>query len=183
MGTSTITSYVESAAGAQGQRELGILARALARARLRSGDADGAAAALLAALDGAPSPDVEPVGFIETSGRLHRDLAVVYALQGRELKLDPGDAVDRVFDELVRLGVELAAIPLAQQVDVTADDAQRLLQIVRRDVGELLQIGVRTRETGGLLLDRLFGLLPIGEIDDQSQSPYVGTVGIKKRRA
>ncbi len=61
--------------------------RALARARLRSGDREGAAAALLAALDTVPDPDADPIGFIEIRGRLHRDLAVVYALDGREREL------------------------------------------------------------------------------------------------
>jgi len=61
--------------------------RALARARLRVGDREGATAALLAAFDTIPSPDTDPIGFIEISGRLHRGLAVVYALEGREREL------------------------------------------------------------------------------------------------
>ena len=51
-------------------------------------------------------------------------------------------AVDRITDELVGVGVELAPVALRDQLQVARNHAQRLLHVVRRDVGELLELGV-----------------------------------------
>src|SRR2546421_2586470 len=54
--------------------------------------------------------------------------------------LHPERAVERVADELVRVGVELPLVTLAEQLHEAADHAQRLLQVVRRDIREALQL-------------------------------------------
>ena len=51
-------------------------------------------------------------------------------------------AVDGELDVLVGPRVELAAVALLQQLAEARDLAQRLLQVVRGDVGELLELGV-----------------------------------------
>ena len=55
-------------------------------------------------------------------------------------------AVDREPDELVRVRVELALVAARQQLHVARHHAQRLGEVVRGDVGELLQVGVRALE-------------------------------------
>ena len=52
-------------------------------------------------------------------------------------------AVDGELDVLVGALVELAAVPLLQELGEAGHLAQRLLQVVRRDVGELLEVAVR----------------------------------------
>ena len=52
-----------------------------------------------------------------------------------------------------------------QQLGVAGDGAQRLLQIVRGDVGELLEIGVRARQLLGAPPQRVLGLLALGDVD------------------
>ena len=46
------------------------------------------------------------------------------------------------------LAVELVAITPGEQIEIAADHAQRLLQIVRCDVGEAREFGVGSREFG-----------------------------------
>ena len=60
-------------------------------------------------------------------------------------------AVDREGDELVGIGVELALVPPGQQLGVARHHPQRLLQVVRRDVGELPQLLVRAIQLVHLL--------------------------------
>ncbi len=49
---------------------------------------------------------------------------------------------DRTTDEVATTVIEFGAIAFIQQTEERADHAQRFLQIVRADVGELLQLGV-----------------------------------------
>ena len=73
---------------------------------------------------------------------LVRVLAAARARVGQQ-RLDqpahPARAVDRVLDELVRVRVEPAVVAAAQQLEVARDHPQRLAQVVRGDVGELLR--------------------------------------------
>ena len=62
-------------------------------------------------------------------------------------------AVDREPDELVRVRVELAAVAARQQLHVARHHPQRLREVVRGDVGELLQVGVRALELGRAALE------------------------------
>ena len=55
-------------------------------------------------------------------------------------------AVDGEADELVGVCVELALVAARQELGVRGHHAQRLLQVVRRHVGELLELGVRARQ-------------------------------------
>ena len=64
--------------------------------------------------------------------------------------LHPRCAVDQIRDELLGGRVELVAIAPLQQLRVAPDHPQRLLEIVRRDVGEALELFVRAVQ---LLLD------------------------------
>ena len=58
-------------------------------------------------------------------------------------RLHPLDAGDREADESVRLLVELPLVAARQQVDEARDHPQRLGEVVRGDVGELLEFLVR----------------------------------------
>ena len=60
---------------------------------------------------------------------------------GDEL-LHAGGAVHGVSDELVRVCVELATVTFAEQLGVARHHAQRLLEVVGSDIGELLEVGV-----------------------------------------
>ena len=80
-------------------------------------------------------------------------------------------AVDGEADELVGVVVELALVAARQQLRVARHHAQRLLQVVRGDVGELLELGVRARQL--VLLgaqrrlgakQRLLGALALGDV-------------------
>ena len=62
-------------------------------------------------------------------------------------------AVDRELDVLVAALVELALVAALEQLAEARDLAQRLLQVVRGDVGELLELGVGPAQVLGLLLD------------------------------
>ena len=67
--------------------------------------------------------------------------------------LHPLGAVDGELDVLVGALVELAAVAALEQLAEAGDLAQRLLQVVRGDVGELLELGVRARELARLRLE------------------------------
>ena len=54
--------------------------------------------------------------------------------------LHPPGAIYREADELVGLLAELAAVPLLEHLAIDRDHAQRLLEVVARDVRELLQV-------------------------------------------
>ena len=51
-------------------------------------------------------------------------------------------SLDGIADEFVGFFIELAAITFGQQLGVSRHHSQRLLQVMRRDVGELLKIGI-----------------------------------------
>src|SRR5947207_11340852 len=70
-------------------------------------------------------------------------------------ELHPLRAVDGGVDELVRGLVELASVAALQQLQVARDHPQRLAQVVRRDVGEVLQLGVDALEALGPVLELL----------------------------
>ena len=55
-------------------------------------------------------------------------------------------AVDGEADELVGVVVELAPVAAGEELGVARHHAQRLLQVVRGDVGELLELRVRADE-------------------------------------
>ena len=57
-------------------------------------------------------------------------------------------AVDGEADVLVGARVELAAVALLEQLAEARDLAQRLLEVVRGDVGELLELGVGAPQVG-----------------------------------
>ncbi len=66
-------------------------------------------------------------------------------------RLHPLGAVDREADVFGAAFVELVAVSLLQQLAERGDLAQRLLQIVGGDVGELLEFGVGPPQLLGLL--------------------------------
>jgi hypothetical protein len=63
-----------------------------------------------------------------------------------DLPLQADGAVHRVADVLLGLVVELLSVTLGQELRVARDHPQRLLQVVRGDVGELLEFLVGARE-------------------------------------
>ncbi len=65
--------------------------------------------------------------------------------------LHPLGPVHGELDVLVGLLVELAAVAALQQLAEAGDLAQRLLQVVRGDVGELLELGVGALQLGRVL--------------------------------
>ncbi len=64
--------------------------------------------------------------------------------------LHPLRPVDREVEVLLPALVELVAVALLEELAEARDLAQRLLQVVRGDVGELLELGVRAVELAGL---------------------------------
>ena len=78
--------------------------------------------------------------------------------------LHPRDAVDDVVEELVGVGVELVLVLALDQLHVAGDHPQRLLQVVRGDVGELFEFLVGSRQLLGRAFQRFLGLLAIGDV-------------------
>jgi hypothetical protein len=56
--------------------------------------------------------------------------------------LHSGGAIDGVGDELAGIAVQLILVARLEKLDVAGHHAQRLLQVVRHDIGKLLQFGV-----------------------------------------
>src|SRR5690606_30554460 len=71
------------------------------------------------------------------------------------------DALHREPDELVRVGIEPAVIAARQELRIAGHHAERLLEVVRSNVGELLELGVRSRK----LLRRTYALRHVAEHD------------------
>ncbi len=68
-------------------------------------------------------------------------------------------AVDGEADVLVGPLVELPAVAALQELAEAGDLAQRLLQVVARDVGELLEVAVGPLQVAGLVVEPLVDLL------------------------
>lgn len=87
-------------------------------------------------------------------------------------------AVDGEVDVLLGPVVQLVAVPLVEQLAEGRDLAQRFLQIVRGDVGELLQLGVGAAQFHGLFvqiggaLREQFLALPRGRQRVQDAHPH-----------
>ena len=62
--------------------------------------------------------------------------------------LHTGNGGDGVRDDFVGAGIELALIPTLENLHRTGHGAERLLQIVRGDKGELLQLGIGAAQFG-----------------------------------
>src|SRR6185503_2444023 len=73
-------------------------------------------------------------------------------------------AVDDVGHELVRVLVELALVAAPEELGVARHHAQRLLQVVRGDIGELLELGVGALQLLVRGLQRGLGLLALGDV-------------------
>ena len=89
--------------------------------------------------------------------------------------LHPDRPVHREVDELAPLLVELVAVTTLQQLRVARHHAQRLLQVVRRDVGELLQLLVAALELADQLPQRAILLLDAAEhlVEGVGQAPQL----------
>ena len=59
----------------------------------------------------------------------------------------------------MRIAVELVFVTARQKLRVISHHPQRLLQIVRRDIRELFQFGIGSRQLFDVILQRLFGTL------------------------
>ena len=81
-------------------------------------------------------------------------------------------AVDREADVFRAAVVEFVAVPLLQQLAERGHLAQRLLQIVGRDVGELFEFGVGAAQLDGLLVEGR-GLIGQGQL----RRPRLGEFG------
>src|SRR5690606_5324587 len=66
--------------------------------------------------------------------------------EGLDEALHPLGAVDRELDVLVRALGELAPVAALEELGERGDLSQRLLEVVRGDVGELLEVPVRRLE-------------------------------------
>ena len=69
-----------------------------------------------------------------------------------------------VVDELIGLGIQLALIPLLQELRVDRQVTQGLLQVMTGGVRELAQIAVGLRQLLGLLGEFLLRVLALGDI-------------------
>ena len=67
--------------------------------------------------------------------------------------------LDGVFDKLIGVGVEIVFVATRDQLDIARDHAQRLLKVVRRDVGELLQLLIRPPGFGQRFFHRVLAIL------------------------
>ena len=92
-----------------------------------------------------------------------------HSTEGQQISdqpLHPLRPVDREGDVLLAALVQLAAVTLLEQLAEARHLAQRLLEVVRGDIGELLEVGVRPGQLGGPALEvSLLGL-------DLGNGPY-----------
>jgi hypothetical protein len=84
--------------------------------------------------------------------------------------IEAAGTVDGEFEMLALLAVELLGETDPEQLQVTGDHSQRLAQIVRNGVAELLEFGVRA-------LQLLLGLLAFGDVLSGSQAAQRSAVG------
>ena len=102
---------------------------------------------------------------LDTSDGLARGPAHPAVLeQVVDQRLHPLGAVHGELDVLVGPGVQLARVAALQQLGEARHLAQRLLQVVRGDVGELLELGVRALQLLGVLLQDGVGLPRRGQL-------------------
>ncbi len=77
------------------------------------------------------------------------------AREGEQIGDEPlhaGGAVEGAGNVAPGLGIQLVREAVLEELDVTADGPQRLLEVVRGDIGELLEVAVGAFEVlGGLL--------------------------------
>ena len=115
--------------------------------------------------------------------QVDRSVAVVDAAHPREREqvvdqgLHPVGAVDGEADVLVRLVVQLCAVAPLQELAEAGDLPQRLLQVVRGHIGELLQFVIGPREFGGVGVDRGLGGPAVGQFLDQVVAHGLGITG------
>ena len=92
--------------------------------------------------------------------------------------LHPLAALDDVLHVFAGLGVRPVVELSFQQAQEAADRAQRLLEIVADDVGELLQVVVGAGQFLGGLAKLSFGPLPLGDVaDDGGEDRFAGNQG------
>src|SRR5690606_25778613 len=78
--------------------------------------------------------------------------------------LHPLRPVDGVGDVLVGGFVELALVAALEELEERGDHPERLLQVVARDVGELLELGVALLERVGVVAEVLLGPALLGDV-------------------
>ena len=130
---------------------------------------DGAAGLLERTGDVLGGPVDEPVEV----HRLHRVALATHAREGEQVvdqHLHPLGAVAGELDVLVGALVELAGVAALQQLAEARHLAQRLLQVVRGDVGELLEVGVRARELAAAAVELLAGPFGVGQLADDEHA-------------
>lgn len=75
---------------------------------------------------------------------------------------------------IVGVAVELSLVAALQELAVARHHAKRLLEIVRGDVGELLELGVRALELRGVAGDRRLGVLAPRDVRVGRHEPAAG---------
>lgn len=74
-------------------------------------------------------------------------------------------AIDGIGDELVGFGIEFLAVALSEELDVAGDEPEGLLEVVRGDVGKLLEVAVGAFELGEGGVEALFGESAGSDVD------------------
>ena len=82
-------------------------------------------------------------------------------------RLHPADAIDGVADQLVGTSIQLALVALLENLHAPRHGPQRFLQVVRGDVGELLQVDVGAGQFVGGFPQFGLGTLPLGDVVDE----------------
>ena len=93
--------------------------------------------------------------------------------------LHPLGAVDGELDVAIGPLVELAAVAALEHLREARDLAQRLLQVVRRDVGELLELLVGALELARLLDQRALG---VAQRRDLCDDPLAHRLDVRAQR-
>lgn len=83
--------------------------------------------------------------------------------------------------EVLRVIVELVVVTPRDELGVARDHPQRLLQVMRGDVGELFQLLVRARQIGGGLLERILGELARGDVPEDDLGADDPAFGVPHR--
>src|SRR6266496_415664 len=84
--------------------------------------------------------------------------------QATDERLHALRAFDCIVDVLLRLLVHLPGVALLEELHVARDHPERLLEVVRRDVGELLELRVRPRQRVRLFPQRVLGGGALGHL-------------------